>query len=78
MTAWNTNLAERPTGRPILLKMNAAPIGWKIGSGETVTIGQSGGGVPGVWTSDGFFPDAPRAKDEPTTAIFIAWAEVPQ
>lgn len=79
MTAWNTNMTERPEGRPILLKMNAAPIGWSVGNGETVTLGQVGNGsVTGIWTSDGFFPDVARKKGEPTTSIFIAWAEVPE
>lgn len=72
---WNTDMQAMPTGRPVMLRMTTAPIGWNVG-GATVTFGQRGDRTPGVWTQDGFFEDKPK-KGTPGSDIFVAWAEVP-
>ena len=77
MTVWNTNMADIPQGRPVLLRMTEAPIGWQTGDGATVTLGQRGDRDTGIWTNDGFFADA-AAAPMPGAWIFVAWADVPK
>jgi hypothetical protein len=75
---WTRGLDDMPDGRPVLLVMTHAPVGWSIGDGRTVTIGQKGeGSVAGVWTSDGFFPFV-SIPGKTCADIFVAWAEVPK
>lgn len=44
-------MKDIPTGRPVLLRMEAAPIGWAHDKDGTITLGQAS--EMGVWTSEG-------------------------